>query len=65
MYIAKRSNAKLIISDIPSSHKHWKERYFFMGGSNWEYNPVDREDTLGIPTAWTIPEDLSELPFCI
>ena len=25
LYIAKRSNAKLIISDLPSSHKHWKE----------------------------------------
>ena len=33
LYIAKRSNAKLIISDLPSSHKHWKERYFFCGWS--------------------------------
>ena len=28
LYIAKCSNAKLIILDLPSSHKHWKERYF-------------------------------------
>ena len=28
LYIAKPSNAKLIISDLPPSHKHWKERYF-------------------------------------
>ena len=41
LYIAKRSNAKLIISDLPSSHKHWKERYFFVGGHNWEYNSAD------------------------
>ena len=63
LYIAKRSNAKLIISDLPSSHKHWKERYFFVGGHNWEYNSADREDTLGIPTAWTASENLRELPF--
>ena len=30
LYISKRSNAKLIISDLPSSHKFWKERYFFV-----------------------------------
>ena len=50
LYISKRTNAKLNISDLPSSHKHWKERYFFISGRNWEYNLADREDTLGIPT---------------
>ena len=34
LYISKRSSASLIISDLPSSHKHWKERYFFIGGRN-------------------------------
>ena len=34
LHIAKHSNAKLIILDLPSSHKHWKERYFFVGGHN-------------------------------
>ena len=34
LYISKRSNAKLIISDLSSSHKHWKERYFFVRGRN-------------------------------
>ena len=48
-YISKRSNAKLIISDLLSSHKYWKERYFFVSGRHWEYNPFDREDTLGVP----------------
>ena len=33
MYIVKHLNAKLIISDLSSSHKHWKERYFFCGWS--------------------------------
>ena len=62
LYISKRTSARLIISDLPSSHKHWKERYFFIGGLNWEYNPTDREDTLGIPTVWTALENLSEFP---
>ena len=64
LYISKRSSASLIISDLPSSHKHWKERYFFIGCRNWEYNTVDREDTLGIPTIWTALENLHEFSFC-
>ena len=30
LYISKRSNAKLIISDLQSSHKYWKELYFLL-----------------------------------
>ena len=48
LYISKLSNAKLIISDLPSSHKYWKELYFFVNGHHWEYNPFDWEDTLGV-----------------
>ena len=40
LYISKRATAKPIISDLPSSHKHWKERYFFVGGRHWEYSPA-------------------------
>ena len=57
---SKRSNAKLIISDLPSLHKYWKERYFFVSGRHWEYNPFDREDTLGVPVVWTTLENLHE-----
>ena len=32
LYLSKRSNASLIISDLPSSHKYWKEHYFFVNG---------------------------------
>ena len=38
LYISKCTNAKLIISYLPSSHKHWKEHYFFISGRNCEYN---------------------------
>ena len=65
LYISKRSSAKLIISDIPSLHKFWKERYFFVSGRHWEYNPFDREDTLGVPAVWTTPENLRELFFVL
>ena len=34
LYISKRSSSRLIISDMPSSHKFWKERYFFVSGRN-------------------------------
>ena len=45
---------------MPSSHKFWKECYFFVSGRNWEYNPADQEDTLGVPTSWTTPKNLRE-----
>ena len=32
LYISKCSSAKLIISNLPSSHKFWKERFFFFSG---------------------------------
>ena len=48
LYISKRSSAKLIISDLPSSHKFWKERYFFVSGRHWEYNPVDPRFSLNV-----------------
>ena len=40
-----------MISDLPSSHRSWKGHYFFVSGFNWEYNPSDRDDTLGVSKA--------------
>ena len=60
LYISKRATTRPIISDLTSSHKHWKERYFFVEGRHWEYNPADQDDTLGIPIVWTAPENLRE-----
>ena len=65
LYISKCSSAKLIILDLPSSHKYWKKHYFFVSGCHWEYNPFDREDTLGVPTVWTTFENLRELSFAL
>ena len=48
LYFSRRSGAPLVISDLPSSHRSWKGRYFFVSGFNWEYNPSDRDDTLGV-----------------
>ena len=36
IYLSKRVSTPLIISDIPSSHKFWKEHYFFVSGHSWE-----------------------------
>ena len=58
LYFSRRSGAPLVISDLPSSHRLWKGCYFFVSGCNWEYNPLDKDDTLGVPVAWTTPENL-------
>ena len=63
LYLSKRASAPLIISDLPSSHKIWKEHYFFVCGRSWEYDHLDRDDTLGVPAAWTTPENLLEHRF--
>ena len=60
LYLSRRACAPLIISDLPSSHRFWKECYFFVSGRGWEYDPLDKEDTLGVPTVWTTPENLRE-----
>ena len=64
LYLSKCSSTPLIILDLPSSHKFWKECYFFVGGRRWEYDPIDR-DTLGFPAVWTTPENLRELCFAL
>ena len=63
LYFSRRSGAPLVISDLPSSHRFWKERYFFVSDRNWEYDPLDKDDTLGVPVAWTTPENLREYRF--
>ena len=63
LYLSKRSIAPLIISDLSFSHKFLKECYFFVSCHSWEYDPLDKEDTLGVPAVWTTPENLRELCF--
>ena len=63
LYFSRRSGAPLVISDLPSSHRSWKGRYFFVNGRNWEYDPLDKDDTLGVPVAWTTPNNLRECSF--
>ena len=63
LYFSRRSGAPLVISDLPSFHRLWKGCYFFVSGRNWEYDPLDKDDTLGVPVAWTTPENLCECRF--
>ena len=51
LYFSRHSEAPLVISNLPSSHRSWKGRYFFVEGLNWEYDPLDKDDTLGVPVA--------------
>ena len=64
LYFSRRSGAPLVISDLPSSHRLWKGRYFFVSGRNWEYDPSDKDDTLGVLVAWTTPDNLRECLLC-
>ena len=64
LYFSRRSGAPLVITDLSSSHRSWKGRYFFVSGHNWEYNPFDEDDTLGVPVAWTTPDNLRECLLC-
>ena len=64
LYFSRRPGAPLVISDLPSSHRSWKGRYFFVSGRNWKYDLLDKENTLGIPMAWTTPENLRKCSFC-
>ena len=51
LYFSRRSGAPRLISDLPSSQRLWKGCYFFVSGSNWEYDPLNKDDTLGILVA--------------
>ena len=64
LYFSRRLGPPLVISDIPSSHRSWKGRYFVVSGRNWEYDPSDKDDTLGVPVAWTTPDNLRECSLC-
>ena len=63
LYLSKRASTPLIISDLPSSHKFWKERYFFFSGRGWEYDPLDKENTPSVSAVWTTPKNPRELRF--
>ena len=63
LYLSRRASAPLIISNLPYSHRFWKEHYFFVSGRSWEYDSLDKEDTLGVPSVWTTLENLRELCF--
>ena len=51
LYFSGCSGAPLVIFYLPSSHRLWKGHYFFVSGRNWEYDPLDKDDTLGVPVA--------------
>ena len=64
LYFSRRAGALLVISDLPSSHRSWKGRYFFVSGRSWEYDLLDKDDTLGVPVAWTTPKNLRKCSLC-
>ena len=63
LYFSRRPGSPMVISYLPSSHRSWKGRYFFVSGRSWEYDLLDKDDTLGVPVAWTTPENLRKCSF--
>ena len=59
LYLSRHAGAPLIIMDLPSSHRLWKERCFFVSGRNWEYDPLDKDDTLGVATPEPCPTGMA------
>ena len=64
LYFSRRSGAPLVIFDLSSSHRLWKGRYFIVSGRYWEYDPLDKDGNLGVPVAWTTPENLRKCSLC-
>ena len=63
LYFSRRPGSPLVIFNLPSSHRSWKDRYFFVSGRSWEYDLLDKDDTLGVPVAWTTLENLRKCSF--
>ena len=63
LYFSSRPGSPLVISDLPSSHRLWKGCYFFVSGRSWEYDVLDKDDTLGVPVACTTPDNLRKCSF--
>ena len=44
-----------VVSDLPSSNKKWKNRFFFISGSEWEFGNMDMADKqkpIGVNRRW-------------
>ena len=65
LYFSRRPGSPLVISDLPSSHRSWKGCYFFVRGRGWEYDLLDKDDTLGVSVVWTTPENLRKCLCCL
>ena len=63
LYFSRRPGSPMVISDLPSSHRSWKGCYFFVSGRSWEYDLLDKDDTLGVPVAWTTSDNLLKCSF--
>ena len=64
LYFSRRPRSPLVIFDLPSSHRSWKGRYFFVSGRGWEYDLFDKDDTLGVLVAYTTLENLRKCSLC-
>ena len=62
LYISKRSNAKLIISDLLSSPKYWKEHYFLLAAVTGSTIPLTRRTHLAFLLFGLLPRTYVSSP---
>lgn len=41
---------------VPSSHKEWKDKFFFMSVKGWERSPLDEDVGPNVPLLWGVSE---------
>jgi hypothetical protein len=58
-----RCSERNLVSDLPSNNKKWRNRFFFVSGSEWKFGNMDKTDKrmpIGVNRRWGYPPPESE-----
>ncbi len=58
-YFTKRDRIPHLI-DVPNSNRYWKDKFFFVSGSGWEFPSWDESRAPQVPRSWGVPPAESE-----
>lgn len=61
-YFKCRKREHQLVTKIPSSNRDWKEKFFFVPGSNWACRPDEVAITEPVDYTWGILPKFGELP---
>ena len=54
-YFSAREKGLDLVQGLPSSHKSWKDKFFFVGGKGWEFQPWETDLSVRVPLEWGRP----------